>query len=125
MLHDDGFDVELDVDEDTLKYTIPNLVLQPLVENAIEHGVDVMTEGRGKVTVKCKEKGEFIELSVIDNGVGMTEEQAKTILTSDSKGYGVRNVNERIKLFYGAQYSLKVMSKIGEGTEVLVCIPKK
>ena len=125
MLHDDGFDVELDVDEDTLKYTIPNLVLQPLVENAIEHGVDVMTEGRGEVTVKCKEKGEFIELSVIDNGVGMTEEQAKTILTSDSKGYGVRNVNERIKLFYGAQYSLKVMSKIGEGTEVLVCIPKK
>ena len=74
---------------------------------------------------KGKEKGEFIELSVIDNGVGMTEEQAKTILTSDSKGYGVRNVNERIKLFYGAQYSLKVMSKMGEGTEVLVCIPKK
>lgn len=125
MLHDDDFDVEMDVDEDTLKYTIPNLILQPLVENAIEHGIDIMPEGRGKVTVKCKDNGEFIDLSVIDNGVGMIPEQADAILTSDSKGYGVRNVNERIKLFYGAQYSIKVISKIGEGTEVLVRIPKK
>ena len=125
MLHDDGFDVEMDVDEGALKYTIPNLILQPLVENAIEHGIDIMTDGRGKIIVKCKEKGEFIELSVIDNGVGMTKEQADAILTSDSKGYGVRNVNERIKLFYGAQYSLNVISEIGVGTEVLVRIPKK
>ena len=124
MLHDNDFDVEIDVDDETLKYIIPNLILQPLVENAIEHGVDIMTEGRGKVMVKCKEKGDFIEISVIDNGVGMAEEQAKDILTSDSKGYGVRNVNERIKLFYGAQYSLSIASKIGDGTEVFLCIPK-
>lgn len=125
MLHDDGFDLVMDVDEETLQYKIPNLILQPLVENAIEHGIDVMTDGRGLLTVRCKNGGDVIKLSVEDNGVGMTEKQAESILTGESKGYGVRNVNERIKLYYGAEYGIKVTGAPGAGTNVLIIIPKK
>ena len=58
-----------------------------------------------------------------DNGVGMDEEVAQNILTQKSKGYGVRNVNERIKLTYGAEYGLTIASKEGEGTKITVKIP--
>lgn len=126
MLHDNDFDVEEDIDDSVMKYDSLNLILQPLIENAIEHGIDVMPDDRrGKITVKVKDMGHIIELSVIDNGIGMTREQASKILTSESKGYGVRNVNERIKLYYGEDYPLIIKSEIGVGTEVIITIPKK
>ena len=126
MLHDGDFDVEEDIDESILKYHTLNLVLQPLIENAIDHGIDVMPEDqRGKITIKGKDLGNIIELSVIDNGIGMTQEQAEKILTSESKGYGVRNVNERIKLYYGNQYPLIIRSRESKGTEVIITIPKE
>ena len=126
MLHDDDFDVEEDIDESILKYDSLNLILQPLIENAIDHGIDVMPDDRrGKITIKAKDMGHVIELSVIDNGIGMTKEQTSKILTSESKGYGVRNVNDRIKLYYGDQYPLLIKSEINVGTEVIITIPKK
>ena len=105
MMHDYEFDVEFDVDESIGQYQSLNLMLQPLIENAIAHGIDVKTDGRGKLTITGKEDGDLIVLTVADNGVGMSDEQAARILTEESKGYGVRNVNERIKLYYGEQYS--------------------
>lgn len=126
MLHDNDFDVEEDIDDNILKYDSLNLILQPLIENAIDHGIDVMPDDRrGKIIIKAKDMGHIIELSVIDNGIGMTKEQASKILTSESKGYGVRNVNERIKLYYGEQYPLLIKSEINVGTEVIITIPKK
>lgn len=126
MLHDYDFDVEEDIDESILKYDSLNLVLQPLIENAIDHGIDVMPDDRrGKIIIKAKDAGNLIELSVIDNGIGMSKEQAAKILTSESKGYGVRNVNERIKLYYGNDYPLIIKSKINVGTEVIISIPKE
>ena len=100
-MHDYEFDVEFDVDESIGQYQSLNLMLQPLIENAIAHGIDVKTDGRGKLTITGKEDGDLIVLTVADNGVGMSDEQAARILTEESKGYGVRNVNERIKLYYG------------------------
>ena len=123
---EDDFDVEEDIDDSVMKYDSLNLILQPLIENAIEHGIDVMPDDRrGKITIKVKDMGHIIELSVIDNGIGMTKEQASKILTSESRGYGVRNVNERIKLYYGEDYPLIIKSEIGVGTEVIITIPKK
>lgn len=125
MMHDYDFDVEFHVDESIKQYTSLNLMLQPLIENAIAHGIDVKPDGRGKLIVTGKEEGDLIILTVEDNGVGMSDEQAARILTEESKGYGVRNVNERIKLYYGEQYSLQIESKIGQGTRACIRIPKR
>ena len=126
MLHDDGFDVTEDIDDSVLEYTCPNLILQPLIENAIDHGIDVMPgERRGVISVICKDMDTYIQFVIKDNGIGMTKEQTVKILTKDSKGYGVRNVNERLKLCYGEEYPMIIKSKENTGTEVIITIPKK
>ena len=78
-----------------------NLILQPLVENAIHHGIEEKTDGRGKITVRGWKEDNCVWFMVEDNGVGMEQEVADKILTMESKGYGVRNVDERIRLCYG------------------------
>lgn len=123
MMHDYEFDVEINIDECMYYYDTPNLILQPLIENAIDHGIDLKTEGRGKIVIRGWSEGETMYLSVEDNGVGMEEEVAQSILTRKSKGYGVRNVNERIKLTYGPDYGLTIESKEGEGTKITVKMP--
>lgn len=126
MLHDDGFDVTENIDDSVLEYTCPNLILQPLIENAIDHGIDVMPEDRrGVISVICKDMDTYIQFVIKDNGIGMTKEQTVKILTKDSKGYGVRNVNERLKLCYGEEYPMIIKSKENTGTEVIITIPKK
>ena len=62
-------------------------------------------------------------LKVEDNGVGMEQEKAQAILSEHSKGYGIRNVNERICLYYGEEYEINILSKIEEGTQVILKIP--
>lgn len=124
IMHDYDFDVEFHVDENIGQYRTLNLILQPLIENAIAHGIDMKTDGRGKLVITGKEEDDLIVLTVEDNGVGMTQEQAQRILTEESKGYGVRNVNERIRLYYGEQYRLIIESTPGVGTRVCIRIPK-
>ena len=92
------------------EYETLNLILQPLLENAIGHGIDVKTDGRGEIRIEGKENGDFIDFTVSDNGVGMTKTQAALILSKSSNGYGVSNVNERIKLYYGEKYAVKIES---------------
>lgn len=123
MMHDYEFDVDIQIDEDILDYNILNLILQPLIENAIDHGIDLKTDGRGCIKITGKKQNDEIVLIVSDNGVGMSKEQAESILSNKSNGYGVKNVNERIKLYYGEQYHLKIESEIGIGTKVEITIP--
>lgn len=130
LMHDDDFDVVVEVQDEILEYESLNLILQPLVENAIDHGIDLKPEGRGRITVKGwlepKENSEdCIILTVEDNGIGMDEKTAATFLTAESKGYGARNVNERIKLYYGEQYHLEVESRAGQGTKITITFPAR
>ncbi len=126
MMHDNGFDVEYELDDRIMDYCIPNLLLQPIVENAIDHGIDMNTERKGVIKVSGRYMDEdVIEISVSDNGVGMSEETARQMLTESSKGYGVKNVNERIKHFYGEEYGITVKSVEGEGTDIIIRIPAK
>lgn len=125
MMHDNQFDVVIDVDEDILEYSTLNLLLQPLVENAIDHGIDLKTDGRGVITISGKSEDDKIILSVSDNGIGMDEVQVASMLTKQSSGYGVRNVNERIRLLFGNEYGLKIKSEIGVGTTIQIIIPKR
>ena len=124
MIHDYAFTVVREVDENILEYQTLNLILQPLVENAIEHGIDPDEEGKGVITIQGRKDGNHILLSVKDNGIGMDEETAASILTAQSKGYGVRNVNERIMLYYGESYHLTVESTLGKGTVITIRIPQ-
>lgn len=127
LMHDDGFDVVVDVEERILGFESLNLILQPLVENAIEHGIDLKTDGRGCITVRgwLDEECNEIYLTVSDNGVGMDCETAASFLTAKTNGYGARNVNERIKLYYGEEYQLKVQSTPGEGTDITIRFPAR
>lgn len=124
-MHDNSFDVVYDIDDSILKYETLNLILQPLLENAIGHGIDVKTDGRGEIRIEGKENGDFLDFTVSDNGVGMTKTQAAMILSKSSNGYGVSNVNERIKLYYGEQYAVKIDSTPGVGTKVMLHFPKR
>lgn len=123
IMHDNSFQVIKEIQEDALSYSVPKLILQPLVENAIEHGLDVSEKEEKWLKIfVCKEKDALI-MAVEDNGMGMSEEQAKSIITYRSKGYGVRNVNDRITLLYGEEYHLRVKSRQGEGCRIEIVIP--
>ena len=123
VMHDDSFDVVYDIDPEILEYETLNLILQPVVENAIGHGIELLEDRRGELAISGKKQEDSIILTVRDNGVGMEQEKAKAILTERSKGYGVRNVNERLRLYYGKDGIMEVNSKVGEGTEIIIKLP--
>lgn len=125
IMHDHEFDVEYDVDEKIYYYDVPNLILQPLVENSIDHGIGHKIDGRGLLRIIGYMQDGLLYLSVEDNGIGMDDERKHQILTQESKGYGVFNVNERLKLFYGNEYELQIESELGKGTRTTVRIPAR
>lgn len=125
MLHDGDFDYEIEVQPEILQCESLNLILQPLVENAIHHGIEEKTDGRGKISVRGWKEENCVWFMVEDNGVGMEQEVADKILTMESKGYGVRNVDERIRLCYGEKYAMKVESVVGKGTKMTIHFPAK
>lgn len=123
-MHDNDFDVIMDIDETILPYQTLNLLLQPLVENAIDHGIDLKEEGRGYIKIIGRKDDKNIYLTVEDNGVGIEPEILSSILEFKTKGYGVRNVNQRIRLYYGEEYCLKIESEEGKGTKCTINIPQ-
>ena len=125
------FDYEFDIAEDVLELPSLKLMLQPLVENAIYHGMEFM-DGDGLITIKAWQEEDELYLSVADNGLGMTEDKVEMILTGKSSsgngrgsGIGVKNVNERIKLYFGEAYGLTIDSEPDEGTKVTIHLPVK
>ena len=123
------FRYRFDVEEGLEEYLCNKITLQPLIENAIYHGMDRMVdEGEIVVTVKqAPDCPEDILLIVSDNGIGMTEEQCRKILEkqrSDSGGIGVKNVNDRLRIYFGSRYGLTIHSELDVGTTVTVRIPK-
>lgn len=126
----DILEYEICIDPEIYHYYILKLTLQPLVENALYHGIK-NKRGKGKILVKGYEKDEKIFLEVWDNGIGMNETQLEILQkkingeVAHERGFGLGNVNERIRLNYGAEYGLYLTSKKGQGTVATVCIPKK
>ena len=126
MMHSGKFETEMQIEESVLEYEMLNLLLQPLVENAIVHGLDHKTvPGVKKLEVKGWEKGEHLIFTVCDNGCGMSEETMENLLTMESKGYGVQNVHHRVQLYYGNEYGLKYESRTDQGTKAILIIPKR
>lgn len=124
IMHSNSFLVTYDIDPKVLKYTMINLLLQPLVENAIMHGIDHKeTPGCGELIISCRSKEEILIFEISDNGPGIPESKLESILTTSSFGYGIQNVHHRIQLFYGEQYGLEYRSNLNTGTTVSVSIP--
>ncbi len=129
----DILDFEIDISEEIMNYTILKLTLQPIVENALYHGIKNKREG-GVITINgYKSEDDKIVFIINDNGAGMTEERYNEVqeeLEDDSKemvmkdrGFGLSNVHKRIKLYYGDQYGLGISTENKKGTEVSVVIP--
>jgi len=122
------FEYSIDVDEKVLSYSSLKLMLQPLVENAIYHGMEFM-DGDGEIDVKVFKEDNSLYFTITDNGLGMSEDMVETLLSKDfvpskkGSGIGVKNVNERIKLYFGSEYGLKVESEPDEGTKITIHLP--
>lgn len=128
--YQDQFTYEINLPRELNNYRIMKLTLQPLVENAIYHGIKVK-EGKGHLAIDVEEQSDNIMIKVTDDGVGMSEERLSALMNTIQKGtgekvesYGLANVEERIKVMFGGEYGLSFFSRLGEGTQVIVTIPK-
>ena len=120
------FTYSFEVEESCLSYLCNKITLQPIIENAIYHGVKQMID-EGEIWIRIFEDGEDIIFQVEDNGIGMTEEQCREILRKepgDRTGIGIKNVNDRIKIYFGSNYGLNITSELDEGTCVTIRMPK-
>lgn len=135
MRYGDKFAYDIRVVPDIMQHTIPKLLLQPLVENAIYHGIK-QKRGFGHITVEGTIQDERIIIKITDDGIGMSDETLERLRATLSLNkspssspvimtFGVMNVNERIKAVYGSLYGLQVESRYGSGAVVSIVIPKK
>ncbi|RCX07870.1 histidine kinase/DNA gyrase B/HSP90-like ATPase [Anaerobacterium chartisolvens] len=120
-------DYKLDFEEEILKYRIPKLTLQPLVENSIYHGLK-QKDTKGILTIRGYCEHDLIKIEVMDDGIGMSQEQINRVLNRPSKhhkstDFGVHSVDSRLKLLYGDQYGISIESKVQEYTKVIVRLP--
>lgn len=123
-MHDDSFEIVKDVDESLLSCKILGVILQPLVENAIEHGIDLrMEEGGARIIICGIRAGNDIILSIIDNGPGMSEDQFNESVRRSSKTYGLKNVQDRLKIAYGEGYGIALRTDVSSGTRIDIRIP--
>jgi two-component system sensor histidine kinase YesM len=130
MRYGDKFDLQLDIDPKALSYPILKLTLQPLVENAIFHGISGR-DGRGQIVIKASMTDETLKLFIRDNGVGMESKKLNQLLEhstehrfSDSfNSIGLVNVHERIRINYGDNYGIRIASYKNIGTVVRITLP--
>lgn len=121
----DQFTYHFDIDEEVLPYLCNKITIQPIIENALYHGISRMVD-EGEIFITVHKVGDDIIMKIKDNGVGMSEEQVENILKkerTDSKGIGVKNVNDRIKIYFGDDYGIVVQSELDVGTTITIKIP--
>ncbi|MCR1809067.1 sensor histidine kinase [Haploplasma modicum] len=124
----DKFTYEINIeDESILELKTMKLILQPLIENALYHGINKITDN-GKIYINVSRYNELIKFEVIDNGYGMTEEKIKELyqmMDNDdlSDGVGIKNIYQRLKVYYGKSAKLEITSLADEGTSIIILIP--
>ncbi|WPX08915.1 sensor histidine kinase [Anaerocellum danielii] len=130
--YDNEIKLLVNVDDEILNYEVPKLILQPIIENAINYGIEPKGEG-GSIFIDGSIIGDYIVISIIDDGLGIEEDKLialQTALENDTEsecyqgqGIALKNVNERIKLAYGKEFGIKIESKFGEFTKVTITLP--
>ncbi|MBO5069401.1 MAG: histidine kinase [Roseburia sp.] len=127
--HLDNIIIEFEIDEQVAQYTIIKHLLQPIVENALNHGIRPSSRDfDGILRISATSENDCICIRITDNGVGMSPEYTAKLLSAPSAsvsghGYGIYNVQQRIQVYYGKEYGLQIHSTIGEGTAVTLRIP--
>lgn len=119
------FTYQFDAEEESLHYLCNKITLQPMIENAIVHGLDMIEEGQ--IIIRIFTQGEDVVMTVEDNGIGMTPEQCRDVLcqeSGDKSGIGLKNVNDRIKIYFGERYGITISSELDVGTRIMIRIPK-
>ena len=132
LRYGDLFDIEWDIDESILSYTIIKICLQPIIENAVYHGIKQKND-KGLIKIKGLCDDNNIILIVSDDGVGIEKDAldelnktlSETSFTNEKSHIGLSTVNQRIKIIFGDSYGIHVESTVGVGTDVYVTIPKK
>lgn len=124
--YSDLFDYTYDIDEEIENMPILKLTLQPLVENAIYHGLKYR-DSVGNIIITGRIYDDHIEICVLDNGIGVKEEELERILAlrnSPNNHFGIYSVDHRIKLFFGSEYGLDFKSQYNKGTEIKITLPR-
>jgi two-component system, LytTR family, sensor kinase len=116
----DKLRIEKSVDPDAVSAVVPSMILQPIIENSIKHGLASKVEG-GTVSIRAYREDGHLVIKISDDGIGIPEEQLETVYT---EGIGISNVNERLKVVYGSEYQLQLKSENGRGTQTLIRIPE-
>ena len=127
MRYKNKFEFTIDLPGELSGYSTLKLIIQPIIENAIYHGINKIPD-KGLIDIKVKKEGQILVYSVADNGYGISGDRLETIFTSEStskhsSGVGLKNVNERIKLYYGDEYGISIESEAEVGTTVFIRIP--
>ncbi len=118
----DHLHVTLDVPPETRDAIVPAMSLQPLVENAVRHGVE-RRAGSGRVTISACTRGGDVELRVTDDGVGIAPERVDAVLAGAGGGIGISNVDARLRASFGERYGLRIESELGSGTTAVMTVP--
>ena len=131
IMCDNNFEVKWAIDDEILNYKTVKLILQPIIENSIIHGL-YNKDKDGLITIKCNKYNNTIIFDICDNGCGIKEETLQEITyyinSKDDdvkKSVGLKNVNKRIKLYFGDDYGISILSKVNEGTCMKIVIPIK
>ena len=120
--HDNSIKLEADIPDEIQNMLIPKITFQPLVENAIKHGILEKDVPEGYIRITADKKDDDVYIYIEDNGVGIEKNKIEDILLQNSYSVGVANTDKRLKLFFGAQYGLSIESEPGKFTRVIVKI---
>ncbi len=129
MRYQDILEYEIRVPEELNRYLIPKITIQPLVENALYHGIK-NKRGAGKIVISGKREEDHFCIMIEDNGIGITKERLLQVregienkIPTGHDIYGLYNVNERIRLNFGEKYGIFIESRYGDGTVVSIVLP--
>ena len=118
--HEDSFHVEFYLSEEGRELPMPNFLLQPIVENAICHGIDYREEGtEGKIIIHYSLRDGYIIFEIMNNGPALSSEEAERLLNTPGKGYGLHNIRERVKIYYGSDENCGISGRLTE--DGMVC----
>lgn len=118
----DRFDFKTDIEEEALVCMLPKITLQPLVENSIVHGITEKPDGKGVVSIRAVLSNNRLVLIIEDDGIGIGNKQDRKSRTRGS-GYGVKNIEKRLELYFREQHCIRFESNPGEGTRVVIDVP--
>ncbi len=116
----DNLEIVKHIAEETLEAFVPSMLIQPIVENCLKHGLAPKLEG-GKIQLRTSSRAGRLQIEIEDNGTGISEEKMPNVYV---EGIGLSNVRERLRVLYGADFQLEIQSQPGEGTLIRIEIPE-